>query len=140
MLTSEQKLELENKLGLMSNDGIDIACSIEDRIRALNGKMVQFSDYTYQKEEKRILKIIKAINSPQRLRILQLLRTGAQCACEIELILKLSQPTVSHHIQLLSNAGIISVESKRRWNLIRIENLDLVSEIVCELDRMNPNK
>ena len=51
--------------------------------------------------------IIKAIGDPTRLKIIYLLEYGELCVCEIMTVLDKPQPTVSHHLNLLKNAGIL---------------------------------
>jgi len=57
------------------------------------------------------MRIFKVISDTNRLRILELLRGGELCQCEIIPLLEQSQPTVSRHLKLLEEAGLI--RSKR---------------------------
>ena len=61
--------------------------------------------------EKRVLefkaKILKTISDPNRLKILEILRHGEACQCEIIPLIEQSQPTVSRHLKLLEDAGLI---------------------------------
>lgn len=55
-----------------------------------------------------IEKIAKALADPHRLRILQALREQQSVVCgDLQSLLALSQPTVSHHIKILSQSGVI---------------------------------
>ena len=67
---------------------------------------------------------LKALADPVRLKILEFLRDpvrecctqpGGVCACDLESFLKLSQPTVSHHMKLLVQAGFVTAEKRGRW-------------------------
>ena len=71
---------------------------------------------------------LKAIADPARRRILELLkRTGGcscedvpacdpgKCICDLEPELKLSQPTITHHVQVLREAGLIETQKIGRW-------------------------
>ena len=51
--------------------------------------------------------ILKALGDPTRLRIVQFLRDGENCACEIVPHTSKSQPNVSLHLKVLKNAGIL---------------------------------
>ena len=57
------------------------------------------------------MRIFKVISDTNRLRILEMLRGGELCQCEIIPLLEQSQPTVSRHLKLLEEAGLI--KSKR---------------------------
>jgi len=59
---------------------------------------------------------LKAIADPARLRILSLLGTrGEVCVCDLTDPLGLSQPTVSHHMRVLHDAGIVERERRGKW-------------------------
>ena len=52
-------------------------------------------------------KIFKIIGDENRLKILEILRSGEICQCEIIPLIEQSQPTASRHLKLLENAGLI---------------------------------
>jgi ArsR family transcriptional regulator len=61
--------------------------------------------------------LFKALGDPARVRIVNLLasRGGEVCACEFEPALGLSQPTVSHHLKKLTDAGLLDREQRGKW-------------------------
>ncbi|HZR93066.1 MAG TPA: metalloregulator ArsR/SmtB family transcription factor [Gaiellaceae bacterium] len=61
--------------------------------------------------------MFKALADPARVRIVNLLARseGPVCACEFEPALGLSQPTVSHHLKRLTEAGLLEREQRGRW-------------------------
>jgi ArsR family transcriptional regulator, arsenate/arsenite/antimonite-responsive transcriptional repressor len=61
--------------------------------------------------------IFKAFSHPVRLKMLDLIAQGEGevCSCEIERFFDLSQPTISHHLKLLNEAGLISSEPRGVW-------------------------
>ncbi len=80
--------------------------------------------------------VCKAIAHPTRIEILQLLREGERCVCEIFPALKIEQPNVSRHLSVLKKAGILS-SRKEGLKVIYMVNdqriyevLDLVTEIL----------
>jgi len=63
----------------------------------------------------------KALSDPGRLRLLSLIaRCGEMCGCEPVKPLGLSQPTVSHHLKVLHEAGLIARERRGRWIYYRV--------------------
>lgn len=71
----------------------------------------------------------KALAHPARLEILAFLADpdpacctvqGEVCACDLEEVTGLSQPTVSHHVRLLVSAGLVTGEKRGRWMHYRI--------------------
>ena len=61
--------------------------------------------------------LFKALGDPARVRIVNLLATSAEpvCACELYEPLGLSQPTVSHHLKKLTDAGLLAREQRGKW-------------------------
>jgi ArsR family transcriptional regulator len=60
----------------------------------------------------------KALADPVRLRLLSLIAAapdGTACSCDLEAPVGKSQPTVSHHLSLLADAGLITKEKVGRW-------------------------
>jgi ArsR family transcriptional regulator, arsenate/arsenite/antimonite-responsive transcriptional repressor len=65
----------------------------------------------------RMAKIAKALGDPIRLQLVDVLRkhAGKVCVCELVPLFELSQPTVSHHLKLLREAGIVDSERRGLW-------------------------
>jgi ArsR family transcriptional regulator, arsenate/arsenite/antimonite-responsive transcriptional repressor len=78
--------------------------------------------------------LFRALADPARVKILNLLATSevAVCACEFEPALALSQPTVSHHLKRLTDAGLLEREQRGRWAYFSLnrETLALLGGLV----------
>ncbi|HXQ18147.1 MAG TPA: metalloregulator ArsR/SmtB family transcription factor [Acidimicrobiales bacterium] len=73
-------------------------------------------------EADELAKVLAALADPIRLRLLSLVASQAEiCSCELEAPLRKSQPTVSHHTKVLSEAGLIVGEKRGRWMWWRVE-------------------
>src|SRR5699024_11910360 len=62
--------------------------------------------------------IFKALGDPVRLRLLSLIASrdgGEVCVCELTPAFDLSQPTISHHLKLLREAGLIGSQRRGTW-------------------------
>ncbi len=61
--------------------------------------------------------ILKAAGHPLRLQILQMLSSAKPdlCACEFEKAMPIKQPTVSHHLKILREAGLVESEKNGLW-------------------------
>lgn len=71
-----------------------------------------------QSEANDLASTFAALGDPVRLRIVSMLATaegGAACGCDMETPLGLSQPTVSHHLKILREAGLIEGNRQGRW-------------------------
>ena len=59
---------------------------------------------------------LKALADPTRLRLFNLIaNSGEQCACDLTEPLGVSQPTVSHHLKTLTEAGLLRREQRGKW-------------------------
>ncbi|OEC86403.1 MULTISPECIES: ArsR/SmtB family transcription factor [Methanobacterium] len=74
----------------------------------------------------------KAISDPTRLKILYLLQEGELCACEIIIALEKPQSTISHHLNVLKNAGFIKGRKEGVWIHYKLIN----PEIVCLIENL----
>ena len=65
----------------------------------------------------RIARRAKALGDPVRLQLVDVLRqhAGKVCVCELVPLFDLSQPTVSHHLKVLREAGIVGSERQGLW-------------------------
>ncbi|MER5470254.1 metalloregulator ArsR/SmtB family transcription factor [Streptomyces sp. NPDC002935] len=65
-----------------------------------------------------LAKAFKALGDPVRLRLLSMIASregGEVCVCELTPAFELSQPTISHHLKLLRQAGLIDCERRGTW-------------------------
>ena len=62
-----------------------------------------------------LIKILKALSDPNRVRILKMLEKKDLCVCEISAILKLANSTVSKHLSILRQAGLIYGDKEGKW-------------------------
>jgi len=70
--------------------------------------------------------VFKAISDPTRLKILYLLQDGELCVCEIIMALEKPQSTVSHHLNILKNAGYVKGRKDGLWIHYKLVNRDIV--------------
>lgn len=66
-------------------------------------------------DEKATASVFKALCDENRIRILSLLRDGEKCACKLLEELSVSQPTLSHHMKVLCDSGIVASRKEGRW-------------------------
>ncbi len=66
------------------------------------------------------VKVFKALSDQTRLRILKMLEQRPLCVCEIQFVLKGSQPNVSHHLKTLSEAGLLEWKKDGLWVAYRL--------------------
>jgi len=71
-----------------------------------------------QEDAERVARVFKALGDPTRVRLLSLISAGdggEACICDLTEPVGLSQGTVSHHMKLLAEAGLVTREQRGRW-------------------------
>lgn len=76
--------------------------------------------YSNIKKEEVMDNLFKTLGDENRLRIINLLRKGELCVCEIENILNTTQSNVSRHLTKLRNENIVSFEKQSQWTYYKI--------------------
>ncbi|CRK55130.1 Arsenical resistance operon repressor [Alloactinosynnema sp. L-07] len=82
-------------------------------------------------DAERVANVLKAMGDPARVRVLALIRgalSGEVCVGELVEPLGLSQPTVSHHLRVMTEAGLLRRERRGSWAWYSI-NADRLAEI-----------
>ncbi len=82
---------------------------------------------------RRLAGMFKALADPARVRLVSLISSAAEgeaCVCDLTAPLGLAQPTVSHHLRLLVDAGVLTREQRGRWAYYRV-----VPETLAALSR-----
>jgi len=69
--------------------------------------------------------MLKALADPVRLRLMSLIAShegGEACVCDLTGAFDLSQPTISHHLKVLHDAGLLSRDKRGVWVFYRAQN------------------
>jgi len=77
-------------------------------------------------------KILKALSDQSRLQIIDLLSCGEKCGCEILESFKFTQPTLSHHMKVLIDCGLVESRKDGVWNLYKL-NVNNANKLVLFL-------
>jgi len=64
---------------------------------------------------KTFIRVMKALSDPNRVKILKMLEAKKLCVCEITAVLGLAQSTVSKHLKILEDAGLIDSQKDGSW-------------------------
>jgi ArsR family transcriptional regulator len=87
-----------------------------------------------------LARTLKAIADPARLRLLSMIAAhegGEACVCDLTEPLGLSQPTVSHHLKVLADAGLVNRDKRGVWAYFTVNRqaLDNVSDVLSSTQR-----
>ena len=75
--------------------------------------------------------ICKALGDSNRLRIVRALLEGEMCACRLLEQFSITQPTLSHHMKVLCDCGLVNVRKEGKWShySLNCENADSLSPV-----------
>jgi len=78
---------------------------------------------------------LKALCDENRIKILKLLARRELCACDFKENIGLTQPTISHHLSVLVENGLITSEKRGKWCFYKI-NYTEMNNIIKDLDKL----
>jgi ArsR family transcriptional regulator len=64
---------------------------------------------------KDFIRVMKALSDPNRVKVVKMLQQKEMCVCEIQFALGLAQPTVSKHLKVLEEAGLVQSQKAGLW-------------------------
>lgn len=72
----------------------------------------------------RVAELAKVLSDPIRVQVLDVLRSadGQVCQCQLQPRFSVSQPTMSHHLRKLADAGLVEVERRGKWAYYTIKH------------------
>lgn len=85
------------------------------------------------KDATSIVRVFKAFDDEKRLHILEMLSGGEKCACDLLEKMQISQPTLSHHMKILCDSGVVVGRREGKWTHYSIS--DSGSQRAAELLR-----
>ena len=92
-------------------------------------------------DERKIAVIFKAFCDENRIHILKLLCSGEKCACKLLEEMSISQPTLSHHMKILCDSGIVVGRKEGKWmhDSISPEGVQIARETLTALTTIDPS-
>ena len=88
----------------------------------------------YSNVMRELLKITKALADSNRVRVVLVLKGGELCVCQITELLQLAPSTISKHLSILHNAGLIESRKTERWVYYRLPSKEtprIVRDVVA---------
>jgi len=106
-------------------------CPAEDASKYIS-ELRELADRIVDKQlVKRQSQLFKALCDPLRLKIVNLLTLREMCVCEIMAAFNLTQPTASHHLEILERADLVESRREGKWVFFKLTNMktmDLIQE------------
>lgn len=83
------------------------------------GENMEYADYAL---------VFKVLGDPIRAQIVDMLKSGEKCACRLLEEFNITQPTLSYHMKMLTNCGLVLSKKNGRWNYYTLDN-----DVLCSL-------
>ena len=92
--------------------------------------------------EKQITVIFKALCDENRVKIIRLLKNGERCACKLLDELQFTQPTLSHHMKILCDSGLVVGRKDGKWMYYSLSEQGIKNAVDCfsDLTSATPNQ
>jgi ArsR family transcriptional regulator len=107
----------------MASTAVNILCKVK-RLAAIAAECAPLlEDEIGETDAQRLAALLKVLAEPARLRLLSLIQAqpdAEACVCHLTAPLGLSQPTVSHHLRVLLEAGLVEREQRGSWAYFRV--------------------
>ena len=86
-------------------------------------------------------KIFKALGNPKRAMIVDMLSCGELCACKILEKFKMSQSTLSHHMKLLCECGLVKAREQGKWTYYSLDTdtINRIKQFLCNITSKKEN-
>ncbi len=120
------KIRASKRLNRLIKSGI---CPAEDVSKYADELKQLAEKIADRRSAKKQSNFFKALADETRLRILKLLEVREMCVCEIMVALNLTQPTASHHLGLLENAGLINDRKEGKWVFYDLTDRELLKKL-----------
>lgn len=86
-------------------------------------------------------KVFQALSDPNRLKIIEMLQSRERCACEILKDLNIVQSTLSHHMKILCDSGLVDSRRHGKWMHYSLskEACEAAKNLLNEITRISDN-
>lgn len=110
-----------------------------DRISSILVKKQEKEERGLNVDYESYAKVMQALSDPKRVKIVDMLSCGELCACDILEQFDFTQPTLSHHMKVLLNADLITVEKRGTWHHYSL-NETKVNQLVTDTIQITSEK
>jgi ArsR family transcriptional regulator len=106
------KRAAEKRLERLAKSGLRSCENVSEHVSDLRELAAKTAEPAVLKRQTRMF---KALADETRLKVLRLLARREMCVCEVMAALDLTQPTASHHLGILENAGLVKGRKDGKW-------------------------
>ncbi len=137
MKSTKQTRKAGRRLERLVCSGLRSEEDLGDYARKLKDLAEQSANPSMLRKKSRLL---KALANETRLKMLRLLSIREMCVCELTAALDLTQPTASHHLNILQNVGLVTDRKDGKWVFYSVAKPKLAQSLFdfLELPRLEP--
>lgn len=126
MQSTRQTKKTDKRLERLICSGLRPSEELEDYAARLKNLTDQLVDQDFLRKKSRLL---KALANETRLKMLRLLSVREMCVCELTVALDLTQPTASHHLNILQNVGLVKDRKDGKWVFYSVARPELAESL-----------
>ncbi len=126
MPLTKQSKKTDKRLERLICSGLRPSENLEEYASELTKLTGRLADSGMLRKKSRLL---KALANETRLKVLMLLSVREMCVCELTIALGLTQPTASHHLNILQNAGLVEDRKDGKWVFYSVAKPELTKSL-----------
>ncbi len=126
MPSTNQTRKSGKRLERLICSGLRPSERLKDYADKLTTLAAQSTDLDMLRKKSRLL---KALANETRLKMLRLLSIREMCVCELTIALDLTQPTASHHLNILQNVGLVRDRKEGKWVFYKVARPELTENL-----------
>ena len=126
MQATKRTIKSDKRLERLICSGLRPTKDLEKYAAELKQLAEKLADPDFLRRKSRLL---KSLANETRLKMLMLLTIREMCVCELTVALDLTQPTASHHLNILQNVGLVKDRKEGKWVFYSVAKPDVIQDL-----------
>lgn len=126
MQATKRTIKSDKRLERLICSGLRPTKDLEKYAAELKQLAEKLADPDFLRRKSRLL---KSLANETRLKMLMLLTIREMCVCELTVALDLTQPTTSHHLNILQNVGLVKDRKEGKWVFYSVAKPEVIQDL-----------
>ncbi|TET63393.1 ArsR family transcriptional regulator [Candidatus Bathyarchaeota archaeon] len=126
MQATKRTIKSDKRLERLICSGLRPTKDLEKYAAELKQLAEKLADPDFLRRKSRLL---KSLANETRLKMLMLLTIREMCVCELTVALDLTQPTASHHLNILQNVGLVKDRKEGKWVFYSVAKPEVIQDL-----------
>ena len=126
MQATKRTIKSDERLERLICSGLRPTKDLEKYAAELKQLAEKLADPDFLRRKSRLL---KSLANETRLKMLRLLTIREMCVCELTVALDLTQPTASHHLNILQNVGLVKDRKEGKWVFYSVAKPEVIQDL-----------